>query len=106
MGQPKAAQVGQDRLRQRHTPLLVAFADNAKQHVGAVDRADFQARGLADAQAARIHDDEAGLVDGVPYAAQQGADLRVRKDFRQTPLLRRPNLFSPNSGHVRSSVRR
>jgi len=106
VGQPKAAELGQDGRWQRHMPLLVAFADNAKQHVGAVDRSDFQARGLADAQTARIHDDEARLVDGIPYAAQQGADLCVGKDVRQTPVLRRPNLFSPNSAHVRLSVRR
>jgi hypothetical protein len=34
--------------------ILVAFADDAKEQTGAIDRLDFQGRGLADAQAAGI----------------------------------------------------
>jgi len=54
MGSPKAAQIVQKRWRQRYKPLLVAFAGNAQQQVGAVDRADLQDHGLADAQTAGI----------------------------------------------------
>jgi hypothetical protein len=48
-------QVVQDWLWQWHKPLLVAFADDAKQQIGAVDCADFQGCGFADAQTAGVH---------------------------------------------------
>ena len=81
MGLPERPQAIQHRLRQRHQPLPVALADDAKLHIGAVDGADFQGRGLADAQAAGVHEGEAGLVNGYPHAAQQCADLPVREDL-------------------------
>src|SRR5277367_5235273 len=74
------------RATRSHTPLLVALTDDPKQQVGGVDRTDLQGRGLADAQAAGIHESEAGLVDGVPDTAQNRADLSVRQDLRQPPL--------------------
>ena len=81
VGLPERTQAIQYRLRQRHEPLPVALADDAKLQIGAVDGADFQGRGLAYAQAAGVHEGEAGLVDGYPHAAQQCADLLVRQDL-------------------------
>ena len=49
---------------------------------------------------------QARLVDRVPYAAQQSADLSVRQDDGQALLPGRANLFFQNSGQSRSSVRR
>ena len=40
MGLPKRPQAIQDRLWQRHEPLSVALADDAKPQIGAVDGAD------------------------------------------------------------------
>jgi len=91
VGLPKRPQSIQDRLWQRHEPLPVALADDAKLRIGAVDGADFQGRGLAYAQAAGVHEGEAGLVNGIPHAAQQQADLLVRQDLGKTELLGRPN---------------
>src|SRR5438477_12334172 len=48
MGLPEAAQLGENRLRQRYLPLFVALADNAEQSIDAVDRRDFERRSLAD----------------------------------------------------------
>ena len=48
---PKIAQFVENRLWQRHPPFLVAFADDAQDQVGTVNRRDLQGRGLADAQA-------------------------------------------------------
>ena len=53
-GRPHLAQRIEDRLRQRHPPLLVPFADDEQGQLGAVDRANLQGHGLADAQAASI----------------------------------------------------
>ena len=72
---------------------LIALADDAKLKIGAVDGADFQGRGLAYAQAAGVHEGEAGLVNRVPHAAQQRADLLVRQDLGKTELLGRANSF-------------
>jgi len=93
VGPPKAAQCVQHRLWQRHAPLLVPLADDPKQQVGIIDRADLQGRGLTDAQAAGVHESEAGLVDGVSDVAQNCTDLSVRQDFRQPRLPGRPNPF-------------
>ena len=90
---PKLPQAIQDRLWQRYAPLPVALADDAKLQIGAVDGADFQGRGLADAQAAGVHEGEAGFVNGIPHAAQQRSDLRVRQDLGKTELLGRANSF-------------
>ena len=103
---PEAAQVVKNRLWQRHPPFLVAFADDAQDPVGTVNRRDLQGRGLADAQATGVHDGQARLVDRVLYAVQQSADLSVRQDDGQALLPGRPNLFFQNSGQSRSSVRR
>ena len=47
VGPPKVTQIVQERPWQRHKPLLAALASDAEQHIGTVDRADFQVRGLA-----------------------------------------------------------
>jgi hypothetical protein len=60
---PEAAQLVEDRLRQRHAAFLVAPADDADQPVDAVDRRDLDRRSLADAQAARIHEQQSGRGD-------------------------------------------
>jgi len=106
VGLPKGSQVVQDRLWQRHEPLPVALADNAKPEIGAVYSADFQGRGLAYAQAAGVHQGEAGLVNRVPHAAEQRSDLLVRENLGKTKLLGRANSFFSNSAQSRSSVRR
>jgi hypothetical protein len=46
------------------------LADDTQYLVGPIDGTDFQRGGLADAQAARIHDREARLVDRVTDAAE------------------------------------
>ena len=86
MGPPQAAQLVENRLGQQHQPLLVALANDAQHLVGAVDGADLQRGGLADAQAARIHDGEARPVDRVADVAEQLPDLILRQRIRQ-PLL-------------------
>jgi hypothetical protein len=75
MGPPQIAQRIENRLWQRCQPLLVALADDAQHVVGPVDGADLQRGGLADAQAARIHDGEACLMDRVVDGAEQKPDL-------------------------------
>jgi hypothetical protein len=77
VGPPQPAQVIEDRLGQRHEPLLVPLPDDAQQQIVAVDRADLECRGLAGPQAASIHEREAGLVDWTPYAGQQATHLSV-----------------------------
>ena len=78
MGQPQAAQFVENRLWQRRKSLFVTLADDAQHLVGPVDGANLQRGGLADAQAARIHDGEACLVDRIADAAEELADLIVR----------------------------
>jgi hypothetical protein len=101
---PHLAQIVEHRLRQRHMPLGIALADHPQDLIGLVDRTDFEGRGLADAQAAGVHDGKTGLVDRVPDATQQAADLLVRERNRQALLPRCANLFLENNGHSRSSV--
>ena len=86
MGSPQMAKIVEDRLRQRHEPLFVAFADDPQHPIGPINGTDFQRRGLADAQAARIHDGETRFVDRVADAAEQAPDLILRQCVRQ-PLL-------------------
>src|SRR2546426_10004924 len=71
---------------------------------GAINACDFHGCGFADAQATGIHKREAGLVDLVPYAAKECADLSVRQDGGQTLLLGRADSFFKSSGQSRSSV--
>jgi hypothetical protein len=54
--------------------------------VGSVNGADLQRGGLGDAQAARIHQGEARLVDWIADGAEQVPDLILRQRLRQ-PLL-------------------
>ena len=75
MAPPQVAQVVENRLWQWHQPLLVPLTDDAQHLVGPVDSAYLQRGGLADAQAACIHDGEASLVDRVANAAEQLPDL-------------------------------
>ena len=75
MGAPQAFQFVEDRLWQRHQPLLVALADDAQHLIGPVDGANLEGGGLADAQATRIHDGEAGLVNRVADTPEQLPDL-------------------------------
>jgi hypothetical protein len=105
MGLPKQPQIVENWPRQRHEPLPVAFADDAKPKIGAVDRFDFEGRRLADAQPAGVHQGQAASVGRAGYAAKDGANLRVGKYVRQPPLLWRANLFFKKSGQSRSSVR-
>ena len=77
MGPPQAAQLVENRLWQRHQPLLVALADDAQHLVGPVDGANFQRGGFADAQTTGIHDGEAGLVGRVADTAEQATDLII-----------------------------
>jgi hypothetical protein len=46
--------------------------------IDAVDRRDFERRSLADAQAARVHEEQSSFGDRVPYAAKDCASLGVR----------------------------
>ena len=106
VGQPKATQIIEHWLRQRHAALLVTLADDSKEQTGAVNACDFHGCGLADAQATGIHEREAGPMDGVPYAAKECADLSVRQYGGQTLLPGRADSFFENSGQSRSSVLR
>jgi hypothetical protein len=78
MGAPQTAEVVENRLWQRHQPLLVALADDTQHLVGPVDGTDFQRGGLADAQTARIHDGKARLVNRVADTPEQVPDLVLR----------------------------
>jgi len=75
MGLPEATQRIEHRLWQRRQSLLVAFADDAQHLVGTIYDANFQRGGLADAQAARIHDGKARLVNRVADRAEQAPNL-------------------------------
>src|ERR1700694_1321440 len=97
MGPPQPAQIVEDWLGERHQPLLVALPDDAQYLVGSVDGADPQRGGLADPQTARIHDDEARLVDRVANTAEQAPDLILRQRFRQTLLPGRGEPFFPRT---------
>ena len=73
--------------------------------IGPVDGANLEGGGLADAQATRIHDGEAGLVNQVADTPEQLPDL-ILLTARQAARFCRGEaiLFSPNSPHVRSRV--
>ena len=75
---PQRAEAFENRRRQRRTALLVALASDQEEPIDAVDGAEFDRHGLADAQAAGIHQHKTALVDRVPYAAKQAADLVIR----------------------------
>ena len=104
VGLPHATQLGEDWLRQRHQPFLIALADDAQRQIGAVDRADLQAQRLADPQTTSIGERQAGFVNRAFYAAEQPADLLIGQDLGQTLLRRRANLFLENTGQSRLSV--
>ena len=70
MAPPQVAQRIENRLWQRHEPLLVALADDTQHLVSPVDGTNFQRGGFADAQATGIHDGEAGLVGRVADTAE------------------------------------
>jgi hypothetical protein len=95
MGPPHSAQLVENRLRQQHQPLLVAFANDAWHLVGAVDGADLKPDGFADAQAARIHGGEACPGDRVADVAEQLTDLIRRQRMRQPLLSRYGDPFLP-----------
>jgi hypothetical protein len=97
-GLPHATQLGEDWLRQRNQPFLIALADDAQRQIGAVDRADLQAQRLADPQTTSIGERQAGFVNRAFYAAEQPADLLIGQDLGQTLLRRQANLFLENSG--------
>src|SRR5271166_3389939 len=97
MGEPQAAQLVENRLWQRHQPLLVALADDAQHQVGSVNGANLQRGGFADAQAARIHNGEAHLVNRVADNAEQMPDLILRQRLRQPLLTRGSDPFSPRT---------
>ena len=52
---PHGLQFVEDRLRQRHQPLLVALADNAQDHPRTVDCTDVKSGCLRNPEAACIH---------------------------------------------------
>jgi hypothetical protein len=79
-------------------------SDDAEQPIDAVDRRDFERRSLADAKAARIHQEHSGLLYRTPHTANDRADLGVGEDIGQTFALGRANSFFENSDHSRSSV--
>jgi hypothetical protein len=95
MGPPQAAQIVENRSWQRHEPFLIALADDAQHLTCTIDGADFQRGGLADAQAARIHQGKARLVDWAADHLQQAPDLILRERFRQPLLPWRGDLFFP-----------
>src|SRR6202041_2763173 len=97
MGPPQVAQLVEDRLWQRLRPFLVALTDDAQHLVGPVDGADLQRGGLGDAQAARIHEGEARLVDWVADGAEQVPDLILRQCLRQPLLPWRGDPFFPRT---------
>src|SRR5208283_2733853 len=70
---------------------------DAQYSPGAIDGGDFQRAGFADAQAAGIHEGEAGPMDRVADGAEQAADLIVRQRARQPLLPRRADLFFPRT---------
>ena len=61
-----------------------------------VDRRDLERGGLADPQAAGVHQREARLVDGVPDGAEKAADLGIGQGLRQPLLTGLANLFFQN----------
>ena len=101
---PQAAQLVEDRLRQRHSTFLVALANDADQPVDAIDCGHFECRSLADAQAACIHEQKGRSRDRLPYTAEDCASFRVRWHIGQTLALGRTDSFFENSDHSRSSV--
>src|SRR3954453_997526 len=97
MAPPEVAQFVENRLWQGYQPLLVALADNTQHQVGPVNRADLQPGGLADTQAAGLHDGKACPVDRVMNAAEQKPDLILRQRLRQPLLTGGCNPFFPRT---------
>src|SRR5262245_23526822 len=90
---PQPAQLGENRLGQRHRALLVALAHDADQSVPAVDRGHLEGRRLADAQAAGIHQQECDPGDRLPHATDDGASFGIGENAGQTLALRCLDLF-------------
>src|SRR5208282_1711040 len=97
MGAPQAAEIVENRLWQRHQPLLVALADDAHHLVGPVNGVDLQRGGLADTETARIHEGKARLVDRVADTAEEMTDLIFRQRVRQPLLPWQGDLFFPRT---------
>src|SRR4051812_3604872 len=104
MAPPEVAQFVENRLWQRYQPLLVALADNTQHQVGPVNRADLQPGGLADTQAAGLHDGKACPVDRVMNAAEQMPDLILRQRLRQPLLTGGCNPFFPRTIPTRAQA--
>lgn len=106
VGTPERPQRLEDRQRQRDPAIPAALAGDDAQHpVLAVDGADLEPDGFADAQAAAIHDQKAGAVCWAPYRGEQPANLVVAESLGQTLLLRQADaVFFENKGQSRPSV--
>jgi len=104
MGPPHRAELVENRLGQQHQPLLVALANDTQHLVGAVDGADLQMGGFADAQAARIHGGEARPGDHVADVAEQLTDLLLGQRMRQPLLSRDDDPFFPGTGPSHGGV--
>jgi len=76
---PQPPQIFQDRLRQRHDALFVAFADDTQVKIGAVNGANLKCRCFRRPQPAGVNDGAASLEGRVPYVAKEIADLGVGK---------------------------
>ncbi len=61
---PELSEHKEGPLRQRHIPLLGAFAQNPHHHARAVDILDLEESALAQAQTTRIDRGQAGPIDG------------------------------------------
>ncbi len=88
MNLPDLAKHRKDRFGQRKRPLLIALADDAKDHLLRVDRRDGQFDRLADPQTVGVHQREAATVDGLLKSSNQAAAIRVARNVGQ-PLLPR-----------------
>jgi hypothetical protein len=93
VGQPQAAKLDENWLRQWNAALLIAFADDPQHSLGVINIADLNLRRLADAQATGIHELKTGPVDRIAHRSQDGADLGIGEHNREALLPRCANAF-------------
>ena len=99
MSLPDLAEHLQHHVRQRQSPLLVAFARHAEQQLPGVHRRDRQPERFSDPQAVGVNQREAAAVNGLPQRGDQAATVVVGADVGQPDVAWFADFFFVNNGH-------
>lgn len=102
---PHPAKTLVHRSRHWNDPFLVAFADNPQQAAGLVDGVDWKSGGLADSQAAGIHQAKTTAVNRVVDGTENALHLAMRERLQQPLLLGEPDLFLNSTQSTHSVFR-